>query len=64
MGKLYKNIQLMLEFPKGTFLDLHFSCHILITFLMMLSVILLGMLMILPSTLIRHVIRHLICGNN
>ena len=31
-------------------------------FLMMLSVILLSMLMILPSTL--NVIRHLICANN
>ena len=57
-----KNIQLMLEFLKGPFLVLHFSCCILMTFLMMLSVILLSMLMILRSIL--SVIRHLICGNN
>ena len=59
---LNKNIKLMLEFLKGPFLVLHFSCCILITFLMMLSVILLSMLMILLSIL--SVIRHLICGNN
>ena len=51
MGSLYKNIQLMLEFLKGLFLVLHFSCYRLITFLMMLSLILLSMLMILLSTL-------------
>ena len=51
---LHKNIQLMLV--------LHFSCCILMTFLMMSSVILLSMLMILFSIL--SVIRHLICGNN
>ena len=62
MGNLHKNIQLMLEFLKGPFLDLHFSYYILMTFLMMLSVILLSMLMILLSSL--NVIRHLICGNN
>ena len=62
MGSLYKNIQLMLEFPKGPFLVLHFSYYTLMTFLMMLSVILLFMLMMLLSTL--SVIRHLICGNN
>ena len=47
---------------KGPFVVLHFSYYILMTFLMMLSVILLSMLMILPSAL--NVIRHLICGNN
>ena len=47
---------------KGPFLVLRFSCCILMTFLMMLSVILLSMLMILLSVL--SVIRHLICGNN
>ena len=57
-----KNIQLMLEFLKAPFLVLHFSYYTLMTFLMMLSVILLSMLMILLSTL--SVIRHLICGNN
>ena len=62
MGSLCKNIQLMLEFLKGPLLVLHFSCCILMTFLMMLSVILLSMLMILLSIL--SVIRHLICGNN
>ena len=59
---LHKNIQLMLEFLKVSFLVLHFSCCILMTFLMMLSVILLSMLMILLSSL--SVIWHLICGNN
>ena len=36
MESLHKNIQLMLEFLKGPFLVLHFSCYILMTFLMML----------------------------
>ena len=62
MGNLHKNIQLMLVFLKGLFLVLHFSYYTLMTFLMMLSVILLSMLMILLSTL--NVIRHPICGNN
>ena len=62
MENLHKNIQLMLVFLKGLFLVLHFSYYTLMTFLMMLSVILLSMLMILLSTL--NVIRHLICGNN
>ena len=62
MESHYKNIQIMLEFLKGLFLVLHFSCCILMTFLMMLSIILLSMLMILLSIL--TVIRHLICGNN
>ena len=48
--------------PQGSILGLHFSYYTLMTFLMMLSVILLSMLMILLSTL--NVIRHLICGNN
>ena len=48
--------------PQFFFLILQFSCYTLMTFLMMLSVILLSMLMILLSTL--NVIRHLICGNN
>ena len=61
-GNLHKNIQLMLVFFKGLFLVLHFSYYTLMTFLMMLSVILLFMLMILLSTLIA--IRHLICSNN
>ena len=62
MESLHENIQLMLELLKGPFLVLQFSCCILMTFLMMLSVILLSMLMILLSTL--SVIRHRICGNS
>ena len=62
MGNLHKNIQLMLVFLKGLFLVLHFSYYILMTFLIMLSVILLSMLMILLPTL--NAIKHLICGNN
>ena len=59
---LHKNIQLMLEFLKAPFLVLHFSYNTLMTFLMMLSAILLSMLMILLSIL--SVIRHLIRGIN
>ena len=62
MRSLHKNIQLMLDFPKASFLILNFSCYTLMTFLMMLSVMLLSMLMILLS--IPSVIRHLICSNN
>ena len=61
-GSLHKNIQLMLEFLKAPFLVLHFSYYTSMTFLMMLSVILLSVMMILLSIL--SVIRHLICGNN
>ena len=57
---LDKNIQLMLGFLKAPFLVLH-HCTVM-TFLMMLSAILLSMLMILLSIL--SVIRHLICDNN
>ena len=49
MGSLRKNIQLILEFLKAPFLVLHFSYYTLMTFLMMLSVILLSMLMIVLS---------------
>ena len=59
MGRLHKNIQLMMEAP---FLGLHFSCYALITFMMMLSVILLSVLMILLSTL--STIKHLIFGSS
>ena len=52
----------MLEFLKAPCLVLHFLYYTLMTFLMILSVILLSMLMILLSAL--SVIRHLICGNN
>ena len=62
MGSLHKNIQLMLEFLKAPFLMLQFSYCTLLTFLMMLSVILVSMLTILLSIL--SVIEHLICGNN
>ena len=62
MKSYHKNIQLMLVFLKAPFLILYFSYYILMTFLMMLSVILLSMLMILLCIL--SVIRHLICGNN
>ena len=48
---IHKNIQLMLEFLKALFLVLHFFCYKLMTFLKILSVILLSMLMILLSTL-------------
>ena len=51
MRSLHKNIQLMLELLKAPFFILHFSFYTLMTFLMMLSVILLSMLMILHSTL-------------
>ena len=54
--------ELMLEFLKALFLGVLFSYYTLMTFLMMLSIILLSALVILLSTLI--VIRHLICGNN
>ena len=62
MESLHKNIQLMWEFLKAPFLVLHFSYYTLMTFIMMLSVILLSMLMILLSILSE--IRHLICGSN
>ena len=51
MESLHKNIQLVWEFPKAPFLVLHFSYYTLMTFLMMLSVILLSMLMIIVSGL-------------
>ena len=62
MESLHKNTHLMWEFLKAPFLVLHFSYYTLMTFLMMLSVILLSMLMIVLSIL--SVIGHLICGNN
>ena len=61
MGSLHNNIQLILEFMKGLFFVLHFSYDTL-TFLVILSVILLSMLMMLLSAL--SVIRHLICDSN
>ena len=62
MGSIHKNIQVMLELLKSPFLVLHFSYYALMTFLMMLSVILLSMLMTLLSTL--SLIRHQTCGTN
>ena len=62
VGSLHKNIKLMLEFLMAPFLVLHFPYDRLMTFLMMLSEILLSTLMILLSIL--RVIRHLIFGNN
>ena len=62
MESVNKNIQLMHEFLKAPLIFVHLSSYTLITFLIMLSVILLSMLMILLSTL--SVIRHLICDNN
>ena len=56
MEILRKNIQLMLQFLKSSFMCLPNSCYTLMTFLMMLSVILLSILKILLSILI--VIRH------
>ena len=50
MASFHKNIQLMLEFLKAAFVVLHFSYYALLTFLMMLSVILLSVLMILSAT--------------
>ena len=49
----------MLEFLKAPLLVLHFSYYTLMTFLMVLSVILLSMLMTILSTL--NVISRLIC---
>ena len=59
---VHKNIQLMLEFLKGPFVMLHLSYYILMTFLMMLSAMLLSMLMMLLSDL--NVIKRLVCHNN
>ena len=62
MAIAHKKIQLMLGFLKALFLVLNFSYYTLMTFLMMLSVILLSMLMIPFS--ISSVIRYLVCSNN
>ena len=61
-GKSSQEYPVNVEFFKALFLVLHFSYYTLMTFLMMLSVILLSMLMIILCTIC--VIRHLICGNN
>ena len=57
MGRLSKNIQLMLVLLKALFMVLCFSYYTQMTFPMILSVKLLAMLMILRSTL--SVIRHM-----
>ena len=62
MESLHRNMELLLEFLKTPFLVPHFSYNTLMTFLTMLSVILLSMLMILFSIL--SVIRYLICDSN
>ena len=62
MKSLHRSIQLVLEFLKGPLLVLHFSSCILMTFLMVLSVVLVSMLMILLFIL--GVIRHLICDGS
>ena len=49
MGNLHKNIQLMFELFKALFLVIHVSYYPLMTFLMMLSVILLSILPTLYS---------------
>ena len=59
MGSFHKNILLILELFKVPFLAQNLSYYTLMTFLMMLSLILLSMLMILLSSL--NVMRHLIC---
>ena len=61
-GKSSQEYPVNAGIPQRSILVLHFSYYTLMTFLMMLSVILLSMLMILLSTL--NMIRHLICGNN
>ena len=58
MGSLHRNIQLMREFLKAPFLVLHFSYYTLMTFLTILSVILLSIVMILLCKL--SVTRYLI----
>ena len=62
MRILHKIIQFLLEFLKAPFLVLHVSCSTLMTFLGVLSVILVAILMILLAVI--SVNRHLINGNN
>ena len=49
MGNLHKNVQLMLEFLKGSFLFLHFSYYTSMTLLIMLSAVLLSVLTLLSN---------------
>ena len=62
IGYRHKNIMLILVFLKTPFLIPHFSYYKIMTFLDMLSVIMLSMPIKLSSTL--RVIRPLICGKN
>ena len=62
MWNLHKNIQSTLGSLKAPFLVQHFSCYTIMTFLMMLSVILLSLLRILLAAL--SLIKHLTCGHN
>ena len=62
MGSLHKNIQLMLVFFKIAFLVQHSSFYTPMSFLMMVSVIMLFMIMIILSTL--SMSRLLVCGRN
>ena len=61
-GKSSQDYPINTEVPQGSILGCNFSYYTLLTFLIMLSVILLSMLMILLSVLI--VIGYLICWNN
>ena len=61
-GKSSQEYLVNAAIPQGFILVLHFSYYTLMTFLMVLSVILLSMLILLLSAI--SVIRHLICGNN
>ena len=62
MGRFHKNIQWMLKFLKAPFFVLHFSYYTLMTFLMMLSVILLSMVMLMDGSVLQenHLLRW--CG--
>ena len=62
MGSLHKNTQLIVEFFKSPFSVLHFFYYTLMTFLMMITVILLSIMMITLSNV--SVIKHLTYGNN
>ena len=62
MGTLCKSIQLILEFLKAPFMVFLFSYYTFMTFLIILSAMLVFMLMIVLFNL--SVKSHLICGNN
>ena len=61
-GKSSQQYPVNFGVSKGPFLVPHFSYYTLMTFLMVLSIILLSMLMVLLCIL--NVIGHQICGNN